>query len=299
MPMSQAREALEKSGNDVSAAIAYLKSATGAAAEKKAGKVAGRTTDEGTIAVSLLGGRRVSIVHLACETDFVARNDVFLNAARGIAETAAFLDVPSVDPSAPQSTSIQAFPVEQLLSAPLITIPADGEPTNATPGDGQTIKQLLLASLSQTSENLKLQRAASFAAPFPAAANRRLVPGAYTHGGDATTGKVGGIIVLSVEGQKEKPVSVILAGPDGEKLENELNALARNIARQVVGFPTKALRATEGVAEEEALLSQPGMMLGTDKTVSEFLREWGQERGLDVTVADMRRWSTSDAVEES
>lgn len=293
--MSQAREALEKNGNDVAAAIAFLKSASGGAAEKKAGKVAGRSTEEGTIAVSLLGGRRVSLVHLACETDFVARNDVFLNAARGIAGTAAFLDVPTADPSLPQSTSIQTFPVEQLLSAPLISIPADGEPT---PGDGQTIKQLLLASLAQTSENLKLQRAVSFAAPFPAEANRRLVPGAYTHGGDSTTGKVGGIVVLAVEGQAEKPVSVILAGPEGDKLESELNALARNIARQVVGFPTKALRAMEGVAEEEALLSQPGMMLGTDKTVSEFLREWSAERGVDVSVVDMRRWSTSDVVEE-
>jgi elongation factor Ts len=300
--MSQAREALAKNKLDLQAAIAYLNSATSEAALKKADKVSGRSTTEGTIAVSLLAGRRVGMVHVACETDFVARNDVFLKAARGIAETAAFLDVPSEDPlpPAPQpgQDPLQVFPVEALLSAPLISIPTEGQPAPiATSDDAQTIKQVLLASLSQTGENLKLVRAVSFAAPFPSHPTTRFVPGAYTHGGDATTGKVGGVVILSVEGLGDKPVAALIAAPEGEKLDKDLQALARSLARQVVGFPTKALSPGAGVEEEEALLTQQAMLLGSDKKVADYLIEWGQERGVRITVAGMRRWSTSDEVE--
>jgi elongation factor Ts len=302
VPMSQAREALAKNGLDLQATMAYLNSATSDAALKKADKVSGRSTTEGTIAVSLLAGRRVGMVHLACETDFVARNDVFLKAARGIAETAAFLDVPSDDPEPPipqpGADVVQVFPVEALLSAPLISIPAEGEPAPIPSSDeAQTVKQVLLAALSQTGENLKLVRAVSFAAPFPSQPTVRYVPGAYTHGGDATTGKVGGVVVLSVEGLGDKPVAALIAAPEGEQLDKDLQALARSLARQAVGFPTKALSPGGDVAEEEALLTQQAMLLGSDKTVADYVIEWGQERGVRVTVASMRRWSTSDEVE--
>ncbi|KLT41069.1 hypothetical protein CC85DRAFT_286762, partial [Cutaneotrichosporon oleaginosum] len=290
VPMAQAREALEKANLDMDAAIAYLSSAAGASAQKKADKVSGREASEGAIAVSLLGGRRVGMVHLACETDFVARNDVFRAVARGIAETAAFLDVPGTEEAgapARGSDPVLVFPTDQLLAAPLISL-AEGEASK----ESQSISQLLVSSVSQTGENLQLRRAVSFAAPFPAQAGRRIVPGAYTHGGDSSTGKIGGIVILDVTATGETPVSILL----GKKpeLEEELNALARNLARQVVGFPTKALSPGEGVAEEEALLTQPFMMGGSDKPVAEAIKAWGDERGLEVEVMTLRRWSTSD-----
>lgn len=293
VPMAQAREALEKTNLDVSAAIAYLTSASGASAQKKADKVSGRATTEGAIAISVLGGRRVGMVHLACETDFVARNDVFRSVARGIAETAAFLDVPgsTEEQVAPAKGSdpVQVFPVDQLLAAPLISL-AEGEANR----ESQTIQQMLIGSVSAVGENLKLQRAVTFAAPFPAQAGRRIVPGAYTHGGDEATGKIGGIAILDVAATGETPVSVLLGKQP--KLEEELNALARNVARQVVGFPTLALSPGEGVAEEEALLTQPFMMGGSDKPVAEAVKAWAEERGLEVEVMAFRRWSTADDI---
>lgn len=295
VPMSQAREALEKTNLDVAAAIAYLSSATSDAALKKAAKVADRATSEGTVAISVLGGRRVAMVQLACETDFVARNDVFLKAARGIAETAAFLDVPT-EVEMVAVPEIQAFPNDALLSAPLISVPADGT-TSAPSDEAQTVKQMLLASLSQTGENLKLVRAASFAAPFPSTPTTRLVPGAYTHGGTDTTGKVGGIVVLSVTGAADKPIAALIAAPEGAQLDTELQTLARSLARQVVGFPTKALSPGEGVEDEEALLTQTAMMLGSEQKVAEVVKAWGAERGVNVEVVDMRRWAVADAIE--
>ena len=318
VPLSLAREALEKNNNDISAALAYLDSSSSSGASKKAEKVAGRPTGEGVIAISLLGGKRVGMVHVGCETDFVARNDVFLSTARNIAGTTAFLDVPGTEdaprPKAGQAAAaidpIRDFPVSALMSAPLITLPSDSpspsieEATPTPTPDPTTISQQLLSSLSQTGENLKLLRAVSFAAPFPSSAEIGFVPGAYAHLGSATEGKVGGIVVLSAESTTEKPMAARVHGAGGDELEKELLSIARTLARQVVGFPTARVQLptaeekAQGAEEEESLLGQQAMMFGqlAKGTVAETLEAWAGERGLKVNVVGMRRWAVGDAL---
>ncbi|WWD17804.1 hypothetical protein CI109_102246 [Kwoniella shandongensis] len=328
VPLAQAREALERSNLDLKSAIDYLQSASSSNAEKKAAKVSGRSTNEGVIAISLLGGKRVGMVQLGCETDFVARNQVFLKTARGVAETTAFLDVPgseeddshhkiSATASAANNAQEQAqdtktqtaihdpileFPTESLLSAPLIFLPQQSSSDSPTPiptSDPQTIRQTLLSSLSQTGENLKLLRAVSFAAPFPSSPTVRFVPGAYAHGGPSDKeGKVGGIVVLSVTSlDAEKPIASMIHGPGGDVLEKDLGDFARTVARQVVGFPTKAVEKGEGTAveDEEALYEQPFMMFnGDDRKVKDVLDAWGKEKGVVVKVVGIRRWAVGD-----
>jgi elongation factor Ts len=319
VPLSLAREALEKSNNNIDSALSYLDTSSSSGASKKAAKVAGRPTGEGVIAISLLGGKRVAMVHVGCETDFVARNEVFLATARGIAGTTAFLDVPGEGEAASASASasdppspadpIQTFPVSSLLSAPLIALPSTSAPTDEpepvpTP-DPTTVSQHLLSSLSQTGENLRLLRAVSFAAPFPSSAHIRFVPGAYAHGGPSSTeGKVGGVVVISAESTTDKPMAARVHGAGGDVLEADLLALARTLARQVVGFPTARIGAPseaergEGAVEEESLVCQQAMMFGKQETVGEVVRAWGDERGLKVEIVGMRRWAVGDALEE-
>jgi elongation factor Ts len=304
VPLTLAREALSSSGNDLSRAIAYLDN-NSAHSSKKAEKVSGRATDEGVIATSLLRGKRVGMVHLGCETDFVARNEVFLKTARAIAGTAAFLDVPEADPEGPKpgQDPILDFPTSALLSAPLIALPPEGPDAPSTPiptTDVTTVQQTLLASLGQTGENLKLLRAISFAAPFPSSPLIRYVPGAYAHGGPTPAeGKVGGLVVLSVESaEAETPMATRIHGPGGDELEKDLLALARTVARQVVGFPTQAIRKGDRpLADEEVLEEQPGMMFASENKVGEVLAEWAKERGLKVNVVGMRRWAVADALD--
>ncbi|KIS01377.1 elongation factor Ts, mitochondrial [Cryptococcus deuterogattii 2001/935-1] len=311
VPLAQAREALERSNLDLAAALDYLRTSTSASAEKKAAKVSGRDTNEGLIAISLLGGKRVGMIHLACETDFVARNQVFLDTARGVAETTAFLDVPG-DHETPQITSssylsdpILDFPTESLLSAPLISLPAagttDGSLSPLPTSEPTTVKQSLLSSLAQTGENLKLLRAVSFAAPFPSTPDVRFVPGGYAHGGlTDKEGKVGGIVVLSVtSADAEKPIASIIHGPGGDDLEKSTESLARTVARQVVGFPTKVIdRGDRAVEDEEVLMEQPFMMFnGDSRSVRDVLAEWGKERGVVLKVIGMRRWAVGDEIE--
>ncbi|OCF31077.1 elongation factor Ts, mitochondrial [Kwoniella heveanensis BCC8398] len=322
VPLATAREALERTNLDLNAALDYLRTSTSANAEKKAAKVSGRSTNEGVIALSLLGGKRVSMIHLGCETDFVARNAVFLKTAKGVAETAAFLDVPIEGDHEPSVTGnakaleqsrtdpILDFPTESLLSAPLISMPpsesssssSDSSPSSSTitSSEAQTIKQTLLSSLSQTGENLKLLRAVSFAAPFPSTPTVRFVPGAYAHGGTSDKeGKVGGIVVLAVSSaDAERPIATIIHGPGGDQLEAEIGAFARTVARQVVGFPTKVIeKGDKAVDGEEVLLEQPFMMFnGDSRPVREVLQSWGKEKGLNVRVIGMRRWAVGDEV---
>jgi elongation factor Ts len=329
--MSLARTALAENNNDLTRALQWLESHSPA---DKAAKLSSRTTSEGTIAVSVLGGKRVSMIHLACETDFVAKNQVFLNTAKGIAGTAAFLDVPESDAAHPhlaqQSTAamegksdpIQDFPIQALSSAPLIALPSsadassssssgdqsspttEGESSSAPPlPEHVTVQQSLLSSLSSTGENLRLLRAISYAAPFPSNPIIRFIPGAYAHGGsgNGSEGRIGGVVVLSVVSRDtEKPMASLIHGPGGDKLEQDLSRIARDVARQVVGFPTKVVskdQASEGVEPEEVLLDQQFMMIGEQRTVKEVMDTWGEERGVRLNVVGMRRWSVTDALE--
>ena len=294
VPMQLARTALSSNNNDLQKALQWLESHSPSA---KAEKLSSRTTSEGTIAISNLGGKRVSMIHLACETDFVARNEVFVGTAKGVAGTAAFLDVPGLTEEDRDKVKLlgqpREFPVDALLSAPLIGVSAEGSPSpNA---DGTTIQQALLSSLSSTGENLKLLRAISYAAPFPSNPVVRFVPGTYAHGGTGTEGRVGGLVVLSVKSRDEtKPMATLIHGPGGDKLDEGLNKLARDIARQVVGFPTKSIEKKAGVEEEETLLEQSFMMVGESDKVKDVLERWGEERGVRVTIVGMQRWSVGD-----
>jgi elongation factor Ts len=302
--LTLAREALEKSGNDLARAIDYLDN-NSAHSSRKAEKVSGRSTNEGVIGISLLGGKRVGMVQVGCETDFVARNDVFLKTARSIAGTAAFLDVPDAPSEGPRrgQDPILEFPTSALLSAPLISLPPEGGEAASTPiptTDITTVQQTLLASLGQTGENLKVLRAVSFAAPFPSSPTIRYVPGAYAHGGSTPTeGKVGGIVILSVESSDpETPMASRIHGPGGDELEKDLLTLARTAARQVVGFPTQTIRnGDRPLGDEEVLEEQPGMMFASEKKVKDVLAEWGDKRRVKVTVVGMRRWAVGEALE--
>ncbi|ORY33683.1 hypothetical protein BCR39DRAFT_518578 [Naematelia encephala] len=306
VPMSVAREALSKSDNDLARALEYLES-NSASAEKKASKVAGRDTTEGTIAVSLLSGKRVAMAHLACETDFVARNDVFLKAAKGIAGTAAFLDVPSEEEKRNIKLGedpIQTWPTSALLSAPLIALPDDGSEPTPVQSDPTTIQQTLLSALHATGENLRLLRTVSFAAPFPSSPEVRYVPGVYSHGGSTpNTGRVGSIAVLAVtSADTSTPIASMIHGSNGSDLETALLKLARDIARQIVGFPTKAIdrKSKEGkdAEEGEVLIEQEFMMIGDERKVGDVLKARGEERGVHVRIVGMRRWSAADTIAE-
>jgi elongation factor Ts len=79
--MMDTKKALEESSGDFDKAKELLQSRYSEKAEKKAD----RETGEGFIGTYVHNGKTAALVALACETDFVARNDDFRELAQNIA----------------------------------------------------------------------------------------------------------------------------------------------------------------------------------------------------------------------
>ena len=80
--MMDCKEALKQSGGDISKSIDFLRKKGLATAAKRAG----RAMSEGTIQTYIhTGGKLGVMVEVNCETDFVAKNEDFVQFARNIA----------------------------------------------------------------------------------------------------------------------------------------------------------------------------------------------------------------------
>lgn len=98
-----ARNALDEAGGDLQKAVEILKKKGGAKAAKKRDRV----TAEGVVASYIHHTRKLgALVEVQCETDFVARNEEFLELAQDIA-----LQVAAIDP---QYVSPETIPAEEV-----------------------------------------------------------------------------------------------------------------------------------------------------------------------------------------
>ena len=94
MAIIRIREVLEEVGGDEKKALSILKKE----GVEKASKREGRVTGEGKIFVySHHTGKVAGIVELLCETDFVAKNELFENLGRDIAMQVASMGEEDID----------------------------------------------------------------------------------------------------------------------------------------------------------------------------------------------------------
>ncbi|WP_439592542.1 translation elongation factor Ts [Microbacterium sp.] len=107
--MVDTKKALEEADGDVEKAVEILrlKGAKGNA------KRADRSTSEGLVAAREVGGK-VTLIELACETDFVAKNDRFIALADKVADAAAAVSADSVEAALAADAGGQT--VEQLIA---------------------------------------------------------------------------------------------------------------------------------------------------------------------------------------
>ncbi|MDP2671142.1 MAG: translation elongation factor Ts [bacterium] len=123
-----ARKALLDSDGDMEKAKDILK----AAGAEKVAKRARRETGQGLIETYVHAGGKVgAMVHLACETDFVAKTDEFKNLAREIA-----MQVAAMNPA----------DVDELEKQDYIREP------------GKTIKTLIDEVIAKTGENVQVKK---------------------------------------------------------------------------------------------------------------------------------------------
>jgi len=141
------RSALMETSGDVDKAVEILKKQSLFKAQKKTE----RAVKNGVIDVYIhTGGRVAAMVELNCETDFVARTDVFKALAHDVAmQIAAQEPVCITEEKLPKDADVTPE-VGCLLMQPFIKDPS------------KTIKDLITEGIAKTGENIKINRFARF-----------------------------------------------------------------------------------------------------------------------------------------
>jgi elongation factor Ts len=237
-PMMECKKALTEAGGDLGKAEEILRVKLG----NKASKASSRITAEGIVAIRVDGGAKTgAIVEINCETDFVAKNDDFIDFAGKVA---------------------------QLV---LDRAPSDVAALNALPLDGSTVDARRTELVGKIGENLSVRRFARLNATGKLAQ--------YIHGGSRIGVLIdvgGGDDALA----KDLAMHVAAAKPKalkGEDVPQDDIARERSIAQQKAqesGKPAEIqAKMVEGAVQkylkEVTLLGQP--FVKDDKVLVEQL----------------------------
>jgi elongation factor Ts len=178
--MMDCKNALTEANGDAAKAEEILRVKMG----NKIGKLAGRETSEGTVQAYVHATGKVGVlVQVECNTDFVAKNDDFIEFAKDLALHIAASpqtkyvseeDVPQADKdaearvfeqqAADKPENIRPKIVEGKLKAWYKDVVLlDQEHVNGDKHDGRTIEQLRAALSAKTGENVVIKRFVRFA----------------------------------------------------------------------------------------------------------------------------------------
>ena len=145
----ECRSALVKSEGDMEKAIEDLKEQGCLKAAKKADRV----TEQGLVEAYVhIGGRIGAIIELNCETDFVARTDIFKELAHNLAMQVAAM--------CPQYISEDEIPQEEKADTEIAT--ACLLKHAYIKDTAMIIQDLIVEAISKTGENIKISRFARF-----------------------------------------------------------------------------------------------------------------------------------------
>jgi len=268
--MMDCKRAIGDADGDIEKAIELLRE-RGLA---KAGKRGGRTTSEGAVSIAI-DACVAAMVEVGCETDFVARTDLFVALGKELAEAVA------------KDASIDG--PESLLKASI---------------DGETVADKVNAAIGRLGENIVVKRATRLDAGASG------VAGGYVHAG----GNLGVVVTLATEGSGAEleslakdlamhvaaadpsPISVDRSGVDSALLDSE-----RSIYR------TQAIQSgkPEGVVEKivegrinkylsEICLVEQAFVKDPDRTIGDLLRDVGAKVSAEIAVNGYQRYKLGE-----
>lgn len=274
--MMDCKAALAETGGNIEEAVDWLRKKGIAKAEKKAG----RTAAEGLIGLAESHDKAV-LVEINSETDFVARNELFQELVRHVAQVALETDG-SYDK----------------VGAALYA------------GSNKTVVEALKDAVGSIGENITFRRACVAAADGGVVAS-------YIHGGVAPgLGRLGVLVVLRTAGNKEEaknfgrqvamhiaatnPLALNVEQLDSSVVERE-KAIFVDQARQS-GKPDNIIeKMVEGrlrkFYEEVVLLSQP-FVINPEKTVKEALQEAEKSVGAPMELVAFYRFAVGEGIEK-
>jgi elongation factor Ts len=231
--MMDCKKALEENGGDMDAAVEYLRKKGIAKAEKRAD----RSTSEGIVGGEIFAdGKSGALVQVACETDFVARNEDFGK----VVSTLVAQRVHS------KAADLDAFLDEKLASDP-----------------SQTVAEYVKAASARTGEAVRVPRVAR----FDTGANGLI--GMYRH----HNGKLATLVELKASSPEvAQHESTAQLG----KFVAEHIAASAPIAVDRDGVPAEKIESEKRIAEEQARESgKPDAMIAKIATgkVEAFLKD--------------------------
>ncbi|MCR5667677.1 MAG: translation elongation factor Ts [Lachnospiraceae bacterium] len=278
--MMDCKKALNETDGDMDAAVELLRKKGQAKAEKKADRIAA----EGVSLVAQKDDKTAAIVEVNSETDFVAKNEKFINFVTAVAEQA--LDAESEDMDAFLASAWKA-------------------------DTSKTVNDALVEQVAVIGEKLSIRRIKKVTAD-----NGVVV--SYVHGG----GRIG--VLLSAETEtvndavKEALSNVAMqiaalnpkyisdADVDEEYIKHETEILKAQIENDPKESQ-KPEKVKEGMIQgrikkelkEVCLLDQAYVKAADGKqTVAKYLEEVSKEVGATVTIKEFVRFETGEGIEK-
>lgn len=270
--MMDCKKALVETDGDIEKAIDYLREKGIMKAQKKAGRIAA----EGLVRVAFgEGNKTASIVEVNSETDFVAKNEEFIEFVEDLAKEVLVKG---------------NMPMERFMAEPF----AEG-----------TVQETLTAKVAKIGENLSIRR-------FAKVEEDGVVYVGYTHGGgrigvivgiktDAAADEIAAVgkdVAMQVASMNPKFVNE--DGVDPEYLENEKKILTEQVLNEGKK-PEMVERIVAGKIKKElkevCLLDQPFVKDG-DVSVQQYVANAAKEIGKDMEVVSMIRYEVGEGIEK-
>lgn len=236
-PMMECKKALTEADGDMVKAEEILRVKLG----NKASKAASRVTAEGVVAAHIAGGIG-ALVEVNCETDFVSKNDDFLNFTKHMAQLVADKN------------------------------PADVAALSALPMDGKTVEEVRSALIGKIGENMSIRRFQRFET------SAKLV--SYLHGTrigvmveyDGADEQVGKDVAMHIAAMK--PVALSSAQVPAELIEKE-RSVATLKAQESGKSADIAAKMVEGSVQKylkEVSLLDQAFVKNDKQTVEQMLK---------------------------
>lgn len=229
------KKALEKYSNDITQAEQWLHAQAQKEGWSKASKLENRRTSEGLIAL-LRKENAAVMVEVNCETDFVARNEMFQQLVQGVAVAAL----------EHHQSRVQAEYMKSVMSAEDVC--------NFTMPEGSSVADHLALVIGRLGENISVRRAVSVGVQ----ADWHL--GSYVHG--AVSGRYG------VPMGRYGALVVFQGGPEGQE-----EVLGKKLGQHIVGEAPVSLGESGDIplGESETRLLSQNFLLEPQYTVGQYL----------------------------
>jgi elongation factor Ts len=277
--MMDCKKALSENNGDIEASIDWLR----AKGLSKAAKKADRVAAEGLVAVAVRAegkGEVAAAIEFNAETDFVARNDLFQNAAKSFAQLGLHHD------------GVDAI-------------------HGATLENGRTVQDEVTQLIATIGENMQLRRAARLAVDEG-------VVSTYVHNAVSPgVGRIGVLVALEGEGDQEAlrelgrkiamhvaataPLSLNTDDLDPAAIEKERAVLIEKAKEE--GRPDNMIeKIVEGQInkfQKDVVLSKQPFVMDPDVTIEQLVANSGKELGSsNLKLAGFVRLALGEGVEK-